>query len=316
MKAKTILVAAALVTYNPIVFAQTTDKEAETDSLDKEMIQEAIRILSDTISGQKGRITIEGGSNAYIDVNDGYVFLAPQEAKHLLVDYWGNEDDPEVLGVLTSDTARIYYNVETAFVIKYDDCGYIKDNDAENINYDDVLSSMKDDCEEYNKIAEKRGTSKCDIVGWAANPRYDNENKTLYWAKHMKFIRPDKSENDILNYDMRVLGRKGFISLMAVAEIDKLQSIEEMKSKILSNVHFNEGYTYNDFNPAKDKIAEWTIGSLIAGKLLLKAGILAKLGVVFAKFWKVILIAFAALCALLSKIFRKRKEEETLTKED
>ena len=78
---------------------------------------------------------------------------------------------------------------------------------------------------------------------------------------------------------------------------------------ILASVNFAEGHKYSDFNPDVDAIAAYGIGGLIAGKVLAKAGILAKLGILLAKFWKIIALAVIGLGAGFKKFFSRQKEE-------
>jgi uncharacterized membrane-anchored protein len=59
-----------------------------------------------------------------------------------------------------------------------------------------------------------------------------------------------------------------------------------------------------------DKVATVGIGGLIAGKVLAKAGILAKLGILLAKFWKVIVLAIVGLSVGAKRFFSKVEKEE------
>ncbi len=81
-----------------------------------------------------------------------------------------------------------------------------------------------------------------------------------------------------------------------------------MSNALVNSVVFDEGYAYKDFDPTKDKISKYGIKGLIAGTLLAKSGLLAKLGVLLAKSAKIILVAIAAIGAFLAKIFGKKKQ--------
>ena len=52
---------------------------------------------------------------------------------------------------------------------------------------------------------------------------------------------------------------------------------------------------------------------MIAGKALLKAGILAKIGLVLAKFWKLIAVGFFAFFAGIRKLFGSKETDNTET---
>ncbi len=68
-----------------------------------------------------------------------------------------------------------------------------------------------------------------------------------------------------------------------------------MVHKLLSNFIYNPGRRYEDFVPGTDHVAEYGIAALVAGVAAKKLGILAVIGVFFAKFAKVILIGGAVL---------------------
>jgi len=96
-----------------------------------------------------------------------------------------------------------------------------------------------------------------------------------------------------------------------VSEMSSLPIVESNINMILGSTNFTEGNTYNDFNSNTDKIAEYGIGGLIAGGVLLKTGILAKLGLVLLKMRKLIALSIAgAYAALRKKLFGKKKEEK------
>ena len=272
---------------------------------DARIIQE---ILSDSVSGQTGKVEFPE-TNGYISVPRGYMFLNKEQSNHLLVEYWGNLQDEDLLGTIVLDSAKIYDEIETAFIIYYEDCGYVKDDDASEIDYDEVLNDIRESLSEQNEQAKEQGLSQAEVLGWAEPPYYDKDKKVLHWAKQVRFTNDEGESSESLNYDIRVLGRKGMFLLMAVGDMENLPSIKGMCGELLDNVKFQEGYTYADFDSTKDNIAEWTIGGLIAGNVLAKTGILAKLGLLLVKFWKIILVVFVAFGAFLKKFFGKQTSE-------
>lgn len=279
----------------PFVRSQETEMELTDEQI--------AYILSDSIQGEKGRI-LQTAYHFCVDVPEGYQFLDKEKANHLLSDYWGNPQDDDMLGALVSDTALIYYDVSTAYVISYDNCGYVSDKDATDINYDDLLKDLQKSTLEGNKERIAKGYEKVQLVGWAIAPQYDKRKKALCWAKHLRF----GDDYDVLNYDIRILGKDGYVIMQAVADLSDCDQIIAGQNAIISSVIFDKGYAYTDFNPKKDHVAEWTIGGLIAGKVLAKAGLFAKLSVLFLKFWKLILIGFAAIATPLFKLFNKSKQ--------
>jgi uncharacterized membrane-anchored protein len=160
---------------------------------------------------------------------------------------------------------------------------------------------------EENPERKKQGYPAITLVGWAAPPHYDVETHKLYWAKELKF---EGERGDTLNYNIRLLGRKGVLELTAVADMNQFSVIDQQTPQILGMVEFKEGSRYADFDPKTDKVAKYGIAALVAGGALAAA---AKFG--FLKvFWvallaakKFIIIGVVAVGAFLKKIFAGRK---------
>jgi len=223
----------------------------------------------------------------------------------ILEDIWGNppsEGDAKSMGMLIPEDKSALKDTTYVINITYSKDGYIDDSDAKEIDYDDLLASIKEDIVLENEFRSENGYETYELVGWASPPYYDEESKKLHWAKELKF---EGFETNTLNYNIRILGRKGFINLNAIGEMTSLHDIKYNINPILESINFTDGNKYSDFNPDIDKIAAVGIGGLIAGKVLAKAGILAKVGILFAKFWKFILMGFLAFGAGIRKFFTK-----------
>ena len=111
-----------------------------------------------------------------------------------------------------------------------------------------------------------------------------------------------------LNYNLRVLGRKGIFVLNAVGSVSELGEVKANIDKVIQSVEFKEGHKYSEFVPDTDNVAAWTIGGLVAGKVLAKAGFF----VLILKFWKIIALAVAGAAGVLWKLLTGRKKEETV----
>lgn len=252
---------------------------------------------------EHGTIQLKNGIGS-IKVPDGFKYLDAAQSERVLVDLWGNMPEKDIsLGMILPENQGILSDSGYVFNIEYNEIGYVKDDDADDIDYKDLLQQMQKDAVEENKERTKEGYQSIQIVGWAAQPFYDKDKKVLHWAKEIKF-----GDNDVntLNYNIRVLGRKGVLVLNAIATMPNLGAVKADVSKVLDIVQFNEGYAYKDFDPGVDEVAAWTIGGLVAGKMLAKAGLLA----VLLKFWKLIAVGFVGIGGFLFKRFKKNKEEE------
>lgn len=256
--------------------------------------------IENELNYQTGRVPIVNG-DAYIDVPKNFKFLDGEQAEYVLSDLWGNPPSGQLPeGLLVPKDHGVLNNVTYAIEITYEDIGFINDEDAKEIDYEELLESIKEDSELRNEYLRKEGYSTVEIIGWAAPPRYDEVSKKLYWAQEAKF---GNSVENTLNYNIRILGRKGLVNLNAIGSMEILDLVEKEIPDVLASVHYNEGSRYSDFDSSYDKVAAVGIGGLIAGKVLAKAGILAKLGILLAKFWKIIALAIFGLFAGVRKFF-------------
>lgn len=280
-------------------FDNVSDDDMRAMGVDDMML---LMAKTDTIDGRGGRVDFPE-CHAHINVPEDFLFLDSIQAKKLLVEYWGNPVDRTegLLGVIVPKSAESFYQISLAYVVKYDNCGYIKDKDAESIDYDDLLDMMREQMEEENKTLPSE--NKVTLVGWAVPPRYIKDSHVLIWAKSLKF-----GEAETVNYDMRFLGKDGLVSINAVSDLYNVKEIDTKGNDVISCFSFDEGYLYADFDPKRDRISDWTIGGLIAGGILAKSGFFAKLGVLLLKFWKLALLAFVGLLGAISKLFKRKRE--------
>lgn len=290
MKMRLLFSALMVTVFTTILHAQN-DNQAVIDSIEN------------TFKYQHGKVQLKNGIGE-ITVPEGFKYLDPEQSKYVIVDIWGNPDSEDIsLGMILPEKQGILDEHGYVFNIQYDEIGYVKDDDADDINYDDLLAEMQKDTEEENKERTKQGYDPIQLVGWASSPFYDKEHKILHWAKDIQFGN-DKLHT--LNYNVRILGRKGVLVLNAISSMQELPLVKKDIHNVLNIVTFNDGYKYSDFDPSVDQVAAWTIGGLVAGKVLAKVGFFA----VIAKFGKVIAIAVGGFFTALWRRMRGRKKEE------
>ncbi len=270
--------------------------------------------LANSILLQNGSFDLDGGL-AHLNTPSGFSYLDKQNAKKLLTDLWNNPEDPDILGVLVPSDKKINSPDEWAIVISYEDIGHVKDDDASDINYDDLLKQMQESTIEANKVRMQQGFDTVSIIGWAQKPFYDATNHKLHWAKEARF---GSDEINTLNYNIRILGRRGVLVLNVVASINDLQLVKQHINNITASCDFISGNKYDDFNSSTDKIAEYGVAGLIAGGVMAKAGLFAKIGFFLLKLWKIIAIALVGTFSILRKKIAglfKRKEQFVLSDE-
>lgn len=280
-----------LVLVTSFTFAQ--DRAAKIDSVEK------------SFKYQHGTIKIRNGVGT-ITVPAGFKYLEPIQAERVLTEIWGNPKSENLtLGLILPEKQGILDDKGYVFNLQYDEIGYVKDDDADDIDYEELLTNMQKESEEENKERVKAGYPPISIAGWAAKPFYDKHRHILHWAKNLKF---GNDSLNTLNYNVRVLGRKGVLVLNAIATMDQLNPVKAGIPHVLNIVNFSDGYKYSDFDPKIDDVAAWTIGGLVAGKILAKVGFFALL----LKFWKLIAVGFVAIGSFIKKKFFGKKDEDAV----
>lgn len=269
-----------------------TEPAADTaQALDSAQVQALIQQYRDSAAAgftfQHGVVALENGV-ASLNLPPGFKFLDREQSERVIVDLWGNPDAGGVLGMVYPEDQDVLADSSYAFVVQYDEIGHVDDADAGEVDYDELLKQLQEGEVEENRLRQEAGYDPAYLVGWAAKPFYDQERKILHWAKEIKF--GDSTAVNTLNYNIRVLGRKGVLVLNAVASMSELELVKAHVPEVLGVVSFNDGHRYDQFDSKVDDVAAWTIGGLVAGKVLAKVGLFAGL----AKFGKVIIVALIA----------------------
>ena len=264
---------------------------------------ESAEAFLDSFDLKSGSVDLPNGV-ARLDLPDTFRYIGPDDSRRFLEEGWGNPDGSGQIGMLLPTDTDLFTSSGWAVVISYEEDGYVSDRDANQIDYDDLLESMQASARKGNEARTRQGYEPVTLVGWAASPYYDSAAKKLYWAKELQFGDAPKHT---LNYNIRVLGRKGVLVLNAVADMDQLPLIEDRMEQVIGFTNFKEGHRYSDFDPGVDKVAAYGLAALTGGKVAAKIGLLAKMGGVLVAFKKFIVIGFLALAGFFSKIFKRRK---------
>jgi uncharacterized membrane-anchored protein len=218
MSIKDSILAAALAAVLPFTSAYASpEPESESAAFGEDFVEDddSAQYISPeefvaSLEVRTGRVVL-GNDLATLDLPDLLVFLDGENTQRLLVDGWGNPpDDVLPLGMILPAGISPLADESWGVTVEYEDSGYVSDEDAADIDYGDMLKDMQADMHEANIWREENGYEPVQLVGWAAEPRYDAEGKKLHWAKELKF---GDSETNTLNYNIRVLGRKGVLVL-------------------------------------------------------------------------------------------------------
>ena len=247
-----------------------------------------------------GPATAELGDIAEIRIPSGYRFTGKAGTKTFL-EMTGNPPSGDELGTIVPQTNSD--DEEFWFVIfEFQETGYVKDDDRDKLDPDGLLKTIKDNTEESNKERLRRGWLPYHVRGWYKPPFYDVQTKNLTWAMHGYSTDQGKEETSV-NYSVRILGRRGTMSVDLVLDPALVDKVVPKFDKLLAGFSYQHGSAYSDFR-AGDKVAEYGLAALVAGgatAIAAKTGLLAKL-------WKLIVVGFAALLGMLKRWWNSLKK--------
>ncbi len=290
---------AALAALLAFACAAATAQEQEADPA------EIARQFNASLHYQSGDVAV-AGAHATLHLDGGFRYLAPADTRRVLEELWGNPPDADVLGMLVPGGIEITDDNSWAVVLSYSDDGFVSDEETAKIDYSEMLKTMQEETAAANDEREQAGYGRVELVGWASPPRYDAEQKKLHWAKELSFSGADAHT---VNYDIRALGRGGYLSMNAVGGMGDLANIQQGMQRVLHMVEFDSGHRYADFNEGTDKVAGYGLAALVAGAAATKMGLFAKLGVLLLSLKKFAVLLLVGAAALLKKLFGKKDQQ-------
>lgn len=243
-----------------------------------------------------GPATAKLESYAEVKVPAGFVFLDGTQTRAMMrragEPVSGNE-----LGFLAPTN-----NSHWAVYFQFNDVGYVKDADKEKLDPAKLLKQIKEANEEGNKERVKNGVSPLEVIGWEKEPSYDPATHNLEWC-----IRGRSEGHDLLNYNTRLLGRKGVMEVVLVVDPEDLTATLPEFRQVVAGHQFITGQSYAEYRPG-DKIAKYGLGALVVGGAAVgaaKLGLFAWLAVAFKKAGKLLILGVVAVAAFFKKILNK-----------
>lgn len=283
----------------PVEAAQLTPEE-------QEFLRQAEEFYA-SLHRETGVITIANGKVS-LNVPETHYFVGSADARRIIVDLWGNppasaEGVEGIIFLANTNPAIDGWGALVQYVAE----GHVPDDEANTINYTELLSNMQDGMEQENTWRTENNYPTISLVGWAEAPHYDQTTHKLYWAKDLLF---GGETTHSLNYDIRVLGREGHLVVSFVSTMDQIAAIRAEAPAVMAMANFTPGNTYADYVEGVDQRAAYGIGGLIAGGALLaaaqKGGLLAILLAVGKKFIVLILAGLAGIGGAISRMFGRK----------
>ena len=253
----------------------------------------------------KGPKTIKLGNGlANLELPEGFQFV-DKDTTIAMLKAAGNSGDGSELGCILMNKE----NEDFFVIINYDPQGYVKDDDAAEIDADALLKSYQEGTEAANEERKKAGVPALHVTKWGEKPHYDKAKHHLIWG-----LEAESEGRGVVNFNTRVLGREGVMSMNLVCSPEKLPEYKPVMDKILAATQYAEGKKYADYQEG-DKVSEAGLLALLAGgAAAAKLGLFAKLGKLLLGILiagkKFIVIAIVGIGALAKRFFGGGATEE------
>lgn len=247
------------------------------------------------------------GNRAQVAIPKGYRFTDGNGTREMMKIFENIPTERE-LGMLMTEGLGPW------IIFEFDDVGYVKDDEKDKLDADALLKTLQEGQNAANARRRELGMDELHLVGWAVPPRFNDQTKNLEWATRIRAM-PDGGES--INYNTRLLGRRGVMEVTLVCEPEEMDSLMKQYQDTIATFAYLDGETYAEYR-AGDKMAKYGLTALVAGGAAVaagKMGLFAKLGALLAKLGKgliVIVIAIGvAIKTLFSKIFGRSSKPET-----
>jgi uncharacterized membrane-anchored protein len=232
---------------------------------------------------------------AEVKIPPGYLFVGREETQKIM-EMLENPVSGTEIGLIMPDSKEDHWLA----MFEYVDDGHVKDDDKDKIDADEILASIKEGNAASNDERKSRGWSTVDVTGWARPPHYNEQTKHLEWA-----VSAVSEGKPVLNYNTRLLGRTGVMSVVLLVAPEKLEAALPDYQKVVAAYGYVDGNRYGDYRQG-DKLAEYGLAALMLGggaAIAAKTGILMQLALLFKKAWKFLILGLAAGAAALRKLF-------------
>jgi uncharacterized membrane-anchored protein len=243
-----------------------------------------------------GPASVEIGKLAEVRLPETLAFAGAEDTRALL-ESMGNRTDGSELGLVVPKAEDQNWFI----VFEWSGMGFVKDDEKDEIDAKALLESIREGTEEANADRKERGLPGLHVVGWSEPPHYDARTNHLTWA----ILAKNDAGREVVNYNVRVLGREGVMSVTLVDEPKNLAAAKPAVEEVIGAFAYKQGKRYAEWVPG-DKVAQYGLTALVAagaGAAAVKVGLLGALGKLFAKAGKLVFAVVIGLGAVATKFW-------------
>src|SRR5437899_10801626 len=248
---------------------------------------------ADKIPWAKGPTRGALGSEATISVPAGCLFTGVDGVKMFLqlTENIASGNERGVVMCQGDQTADPWF-----VLFSYDKSGYVRDDEGSKLDADAILETVQRGTEAANRERKSRGWGTLTVEGWATKPFYDRATNNLTWA----ITAHDNEGGRTVNHSVRLLGRGGVMHADLVTTPEQLAALVPTFNTMIGGYTYSAGYKYAEWRSG-DKVGAYGLTALVAGG----AGVTPVKRGLLVKFWKLIVIGFAALVGALKRLWSR-----------
>lgn len=228
---------------------------------------------------------------ATIQMPEEYIFADGRDTGRLMA----------AMGNIVSDQEVGFYAPKSMAwfaVFEFSKEGYIRDDEKSNLDANAMLDAIRKGTEQSNKIRRKNGFSGLTVEDWETPPRYNETTHNLEWAVRFR----DDSGEQVVNHNIRVLGRRGVMVVTLVVAPEALPSALAEFSPRMDGFEFKSGEKYAEFKQG-DAIAKYGLSALVVGGA---TAVAVKTGL-FKYLWKILAVGGVAIASFFKKLTGRGK---------
>jgi len=238
---------------------------------------------------------VDLGHDTEIDLPAGAILFEHDVAKQI-VEKDGGDGEAVSAIILPADETQTWF-----VKIDYDDVGYVKDSDANDLDPNDLFNQYKQGTEEQNTRRRTLGVPELFLDGWSEMPKYDKPTHKLVWG-----FKAHSTDGPNVNYFSRLLGRNGYMSVDLIDSPDKIEAAKQQAGAVMAGIRYKKGALYDE-HQSGDKDSGMGLKALILGGAGIAVFKAAKGGWIIAALLamkKLIILVVAGIAAFFKKIGR------------